>query len=441
MTVQRPVEAVTRAQELFGRKPDPLKPAVEVGKNRFTPRFLQAIDRALRFRPADRSQTVTAWKALFPQPRLQTPSRRRWLAAGGVLEALAVAGLASVYAIPWWQDLNRERSPQPALPEKTVTAPAGHPVDDPPTPGSAEPKYPATARVQIPEKQPPTPPNETADESQQPPAKLRENEAELAAVREPEAAERAPSADTKAADANQLVMAETKTDAQPIAEEIKQISPPANMRTDIVPSDGKPFESPSKAPALAPLQVQPATETVALSACQAQIFSVSGDDGQAPYRWWVDGKRQSQTGARFTFSGKTPGAHEVRVAAATEQGSPHHRWQVVVSVPSVTQTEVEQWLAGVQHALEQRDVAKLEELGYVHSEPEAADLLEKLQARQKLQVVLQNVRAELAGDHVVLSFERVDRWYDPKSYSIVVDYSSHEATLVRQGCASLIAAR
>ena len=74
----------------------------------------------------------------------------------------------------------------------------------------------------------------------------------------------------------------------------------------------------------------------------------------------------------------------------------------------MTQTEVEQWLAGVQRALEHRDVAKLRELGYVHSEPEAADLLETLQARQKLQVVLQNVRGELAGDHVLLSFERVD---------------------------------
>lgn len=114
-----------------------------------------------------------------------------------------------------------------------------------------------------------------------------------------------------------------------------------------------------------------------------------------------------------------------------------------MNAPSVqwTQTEVEQWLAGVRRALEQRDVAKLKELGYVHSVPEAADLLKQLQARQKLQVVLQNVRVDLVGDHVLLSFERVDRWYDPKSYSMVVDYSSHQATLVRQGCASLIAAR
>lgn len=143
----------------------------------------------------------------------------------------------------------------------------------------------------------------------------------------------------------------------------------------------------------------------------------------------------------WSFTGKTPGAHEIRVAAGAEQGAPNHRWQVTVNAPSVTQTEVEQWLAGVQRALEQRDITKLKQLGYVHSAPEASDLLETLQARQKLQVLLQNVRAELAGDRILLSFERVDRWYDPTSYSMVVDYSTHQATLVRQGCASLIAAR
>jgi hypothetical protein len=253
---------------------------------------------------------------------------------------------------------------------------------------------------------------------------------------------RTPGADkAPAADANQLAMAETKTDAPPIAEEIEQAIPPASTGSLTVPSDRNPLESRTNPPAPAPLQVQPATNTVAVRACQAQEFSVIGDGVQAPYHWWVDGKRQSQTGARFAFTGKTPGAHEIRVAAATEQGSPNHRWQVVVSASSVTQTEVEQWLASVQHALEQRDIKKLKELGYVHSEPEASDLLEALQARQKLQVILQNVRAQLAGDRVLLSFERVDRWYDPKSYSMVVDYSSHEATLVRQGCASLIAAR
>jgi hypothetical protein len=267
-------------------------------------------------------------------------------------------------------------------------------------------------------------------------------EAEFTAVREPKVAEPPPSQAPEAADSeDQLAMAKTKTDAKPLAEEIDSISSPLSPPSEATPADARPLDSPTKPSAPAPLQVQPAADTVEISACQMKEFSVRSDDVQAPYRWWLDGKPQPETGARFSFTGKTPGAHELRVAAGAEQGAPNHRWQVTVNAPAVTQTEVEQWLAGVQRALEQRNITKLKELGYVHSEPEASDLLEKLQARQKLQVVLQNVQAELAGDHVLLSFERVDRWYDPTSYSMVVDYSTHQATLVRQGCASLIAAK
>jgi serine/threonine protein kinase len=441
-TARTPIEAVTRAQELFGRKRDPMEPAAAVGNGRFSSRFLQAVDQALRFRPADRPQTVAAWKGLFPQPRLQTPAQRKWLAAGGVFAALALTGLAAMYTFPGWQEFNPELFSQQLAPEKPIIELPNQRLNDLPTPPLAEPRRLPTARARIPGKQPAAPPNEATEQPQRPPTKASEGETELAAVREPEVTELPPSADKAMVDnANQLAMAEPRTGNEPTADALQQLRRSANPPADTVPSGPKPFESPIKPAAPAPLQVQPAVNTVAVAACQSQEFSVIGDGVQAPYHWWVDGKRQSQTGTRFTFSQKTPGAHEIRVATATEQGSSNHRWQVTVNVPSVTQTEVEQWLSGVQRALEQRDVAKLKQLGYVHSEPEAADLLKKLQARQKLQVVLQNVRAELAGDRALLSFEQVDRWYDPKSYSMVVDYSSHQATLVRKGCASLIAAR
>lgn len=296
---------MTRAQELFGRKPDLLKPAVEVAKGRFSSRFLQAVDQALRFRPADRPQTVAAWKALFPPPRLQTPSQRKWLAAGGVFGALAAAGLASVYAIPWWQQLNRDLLPQPVVPEEEITLPTADSVEDSPTPDPAELDHRATARAPDPATQPITPPNKAAEEPPpQPPAEVLAGEAELTAVREPEVAELPPSQPAEAAGSeNQLAMTETKTDAKPLAEEIDSISSPLSPPSEATPADARPLDSPTKPPAPAPLQVQPAADTVEVSACQMKEFSVRSDDVQAPYRWWLDGKPQPETGARFSFTG------------------------------------------------------------------------------------------------------------------------------------------
>lgn len=286
------------------------------------------------------------------------------------------------------------------------------------------------------------PPNETIDQPQKQPARTPKADGGL--INEPEAdrAQSTPSTDVVSEKhADQQAMAETKNGNQPIAKKIKQIGPLASTSKTTGQSSPKPLESPHAAPALVPLQVQPAAKTVNVSTCHTQLFSVIGNESNAPYRWWLAGKAQAQTGASFSFSEETSGAHEIRVAAGTGQNSPDHHWDVIVSAPAVTQAEVEQWLAEVQHALERRDIPKLKQLGYIHTEPEASDLLEKLQARQNLRILLQNVRAELAADHAQLSFERVDRWDDPKSYSMVVDYTSHEVRLIRRGCASLVAAR
>jgi hypothetical protein len=321
---------------------------------------------------------------------------------------LVMAGVSAVFTLMWWQGTNEKL---PLLAEIPVT-PSPHLPNE---------------RIEPPPLQPARAPKTDGGSVNKPEVSLTESVSSTDTITEKHA--------------NQQAMAGTKNGNQPIAKKIGQIGPLASTSQTTGQSSPKPLESSRAPPTLVPLQVQPAAKTVNISTCHTQLFSVIGHDAEAPYRWWLDGKPQAQTGASFSFSEETSGAHEIRVAAGPGQGSPAHRWEVIVSAPSVTQAEVEQWLAGVQHALERRDIPKLKKLGYVHTEPEASDLLEKLQARQNLRILLQNVRAELAADHAQLSFERVDQWDDPKSYSMVVDYSSHEVRLVRQGCASLVAVK
>ncbi len=53
------VDALSRQQALLLNKPDPQPPAVEIGAGRYEPRFLMAVDAALRVQPDQRPQSAT----------------------------------------------------------------------------------------------------------------------------------------------------------------------------------------------------------------------------------------------------------------------------------------------------------------------------------------------------------------------------------------------
>ncbi len=55
----------SRARALVANKPDPLKPATELGADRYSRPFLAAIERALSFLPEERPQSITEWRALL----------------------------------------------------------------------------------------------------------------------------------------------------------------------------------------------------------------------------------------------------------------------------------------------------------------------------------------------------------------------------------------
>ena len=67
MSGKSPVDALARANAKLEGTQDILEPAVELGKNKFSVQFLEAIDLALRFSPEERPQSIDEWRALLPE--------------------------------------------------------------------------------------------------------------------------------------------------------------------------------------------------------------------------------------------------------------------------------------------------------------------------------------------------------------------------------------
>jgi len=67
MSGKSPVDALARANAKLEGSKDILEPAVELGKDKFSHRFLEAIDKALCFAPEDRPQSITEWRAMLPE--------------------------------------------------------------------------------------------------------------------------------------------------------------------------------------------------------------------------------------------------------------------------------------------------------------------------------------------------------------------------------------
>jgi len=67
MSGKSPVDALARANAKLEGAQDILEPAVELGKNKFSVQFLEAIDLALRFSPEERPQSIDEWRALLPE--------------------------------------------------------------------------------------------------------------------------------------------------------------------------------------------------------------------------------------------------------------------------------------------------------------------------------------------------------------------------------------
>jgi serine/threonine protein kinase len=68
-----PVESTERIDAIIYNKPDPLKPAVELGQHRYSKRLLEGIDYALQARETERPQNVTKLKTAILLPSQRQP--------------------------------------------------------------------------------------------------------------------------------------------------------------------------------------------------------------------------------------------------------------------------------------------------------------------------------------------------------------------------------
>jgi formylglycine-generating enzyme required for sulfatase activity/serine/threonine protein kinase len=63
-----PADAIARITARLEGRPDPLRPAAELGREGFSPRFLHALDCALGLLPGERPVDIAAWRDMFPPP-------------------------------------------------------------------------------------------------------------------------------------------------------------------------------------------------------------------------------------------------------------------------------------------------------------------------------------------------------------------------------------
>lgn len=71
-----PIDAVDRSRAILKGGRDTFIRAAEIGKGRYSGRFLNAIDHALEFKEEDRPQSITEWKAEFGIPGEKTAGRK-----------------------------------------------------------------------------------------------------------------------------------------------------------------------------------------------------------------------------------------------------------------------------------------------------------------------------------------------------------------------------
>ncbi|MBF0620520.1 MAG: SUMF1/EgtB/PvdO family nonheme iron enzyme [Magnetococcales bacterium] len=62
---RKPVDAMVRANARLRNQNDPLMPAIEVGKGRYSETFLKAIDRGLAVMEQDRPQSINVWRTML----------------------------------------------------------------------------------------------------------------------------------------------------------------------------------------------------------------------------------------------------------------------------------------------------------------------------------------------------------------------------------------
>jgi serine/threonine protein kinase len=107
-----PLDALERMQGILQASKDPFIPAIEAGYDRYSKRFLQAIDQALSFQPGERPQTIGEWRRQFylaPESSRPEPPPEDMEAVPTVIDNDTTARQLPPSAPDSWQDEQSER--------------------------------------------------------------------------------------------------------------------------------------------------------------------------------------------------------------------------------------------------------------------------------------------------------------------------------------------
>ncbi|MDX1605174.1 MAG: protein kinase [Candidatus Competibacterales bacterium] len=208
--------------------------------------------------------------------------------------------------------------------------------------------------------------------------------------------------------------------------------PPSAPEDPIAEEDAAPPRSETAPQAL---EVRPDTASLTLPVCESRLFRVDGDSED--FHWRLDGELQPEPGPRLALRFDETGQHRLEVEAS-DTGL-DHRWSIEVVARPPDQKQAAAWLERYRQALSRRDYAELRQLGF--STEIVARLRDRLDSRQRYSVHLENLQARFGDSALQLDFDRVERWYDHETYSMVVNYSAERLMLRREGCNRIVAER
>jgi hypothetical protein len=146
------------------------------------------------------------------------------------------------------------------------------------------------------------------------------------------------------------------------------------------------------------------------------------------YEWTVNGERASgASGSRYRLRTNSPGSYTVTVKASAPWGASIDKsWSLTVNKPKPTpapvvasrpggaESELRDWISTYCGAFERKDTGKLLALGHLKTAAEAERLGEALSVMQNLKLSCTNPSIRVDGNSATVSFDRTDRWTDPR---------------------------
>ncbi len=186
-----------------------------------------------------------------------------------------------------------------------------------------------------------------------------------------------------------------------------------------------------EAPPLGFARLEPSSRTVERSSgsrvsFRAPVATAEGE--KLAFLWEVNGKPANDAdGPTYDFQPQAPGQYVVQVRATAPWGaSIANTWTLSVRPPVPTPNvreevakadprgEAQAWIEAYCMAFQKKDTDALIALGHLSGQGEAARLREALSSMTDLKVSCSNPSVRVSGDQAVVSFDRTDRWIDPR---------------------------